>query len=252
MIRFILVLVVLGALVWFAASRVPLGMVLTRLPLNDMGVEWTQSEGTVWDGRMSGVYINGQPVGDVDVALRPVSLLSLSPTMEVQWGGAGGRGAGVVTVKGSGDISASDVRVEQNISALESLTNEIRSIGGILRINGGSVEIVDNVCVSASGNVQTDALTRAAQQFGRQFSTLTGTITCEEGAFNIAMNGDSPDGDVLDFKAIADLNGNSRIDVTAETESDDIETLLARGGFTKSGDVWTYQQTTQAGGGVTP
>lgn len=249
MIRFLLVLTLIVALVWFAASRIPLGMVLTRLPLNDMGIEWTQSEGTIWKGRMSGVYLNGQPVGDVDLSLRPASLLNLSQTLEVQWGGAGGRGAGVVTVRGSNDISASDLRVEQNIAALETLTPDIRSLGGILRLNGGSVDIVDGACLDASGNIRTDTLSRAAQQFGRDFSDLTGTVTCSDGAFNIEMAGESEEGDILDFKAVADLSGGSRIDVRARTTSDDIEALLARGGFTRSADEWTYQQVTEPGGG---
>lgn len=251
MIRVLLVVTAIGALLWFAASQIPLGLVLNRLPLNNMGVEWTQSEGTIWDGRMSGVYLNGQPVGDVDLALRPMSLLSFAPTLEVQWGGAGGRGAGVVTVRGENRIDASDLRIEQQINALESLSNEVRSIGGIFRLGDGTVSIANGSCTSASGNVQTDSLARAAQQFGRSFSDLTGTITCEDGAFAISMSGDSPQGDSVEIDAIATLYGRSDIDVTVSTQSDEIETLLARSGFSQDDGVWTYEyQTAPMDGGM--
>ncbi|MGB3626990.1 MAG: type II secretion system protein N [Henriciella sp.] len=246
MLRFLLVLTALIALVWFAASQIPLGMVLNRLPLNAMGVEWTQSEGTIWDGRMSGVYLNGQPVGDVDLALRPMSLLAFAPALEVQWGGAGGRGAGVVTVRGEDRIEATDLRVEQQINALESLSNEVRSIGGIFRLSGGEVSIADGSCTAASGNVQTDTLARAAQQFGRTFSDLTGSISCENGAFSIDLSGDSPAGDTVEINAMATLYGRSDIDVVVNTEDDEIETLLARSGFSQSEGVWTYQYETAA------
>ena len=93
MMRFFFILVAVAAFAWFAAAQIPLGFVLRKLPLNAMGIQWTQSEGTVWNGRIMGVYLNGQPVGDVDVALKPVSLLSFKPSLDIQWGGAGGRGA---------------------------------------------------------------------------------------------------------------------------------------------------------------
>ncbi|MEQ9316640.1 MAG: type II secretion system protein N [Henriciella sp.] len=244
--RFLLVLVAIVALLWFGASRIPLGMALSRLPLNSMGVEWTQSEGTIWDGRMSGVYLNGQPVGDVDLALRPMSLLSFAPQLEVQWGGAGGRGAGVVTVKGQSEVEATDLRIEQQINALESLSNEVRSIGGIFRLSGGKVAIAEGSCTSAAGTVQTDTLARAAQQFGRSFSDLTGSISCEDGAFNIVLSGDSPAGDSVEIEALATLYGRSDINVVVNTVDDEIETLLARSGFSQADGAWTYQYETAA------
>ena len=240
MIRFLLVLVAIGALIWFAASRIPLGMALNQAPLSGMGIQWTQSEGTIWDGRMSGVYVNGQPVGDIDLALRPASLLTLSPAVEVQWGGAGGRGAGVVTLKGD-VIEATDLRVEQQVSALESLSNELRAIGGIVRLSGGSVRIENNACTQASGQVQTDTLTRAALQFGREFSDLSGNISCVDGAFNLLMNGSSPAGDTMKIDADASLQGASNIDITVNTSDNDIQMLLAQAGFAQRDGVWTYE-----------
>ena len=78
--RILLILAALVALVWAGLSQIPLGFALRQVPLNAMGVNWTQSEGTVWNGRIMGVYLNGQPVGDIDVALQPVSLLLARPT----------------------------------------------------------------------------------------------------------------------------------------------------------------------------
>lgn len=244
--RLVLVLAALAALAWAALSQIPLGYVLRQMPLNSMGVHWTQTEGTVWNGRMMGVYLNGQPVGDVNIALRPASLLTLSPEVEVQWGGAGGRGAGVVRLAGRA-IEASDLRVEQRISAMESLTPELRAIGGIFRLSGGAFRIDASQCETATGELTADTLSLAAQQFGRDFSALTGSLTCENGAFLIDMSGSSSAGDTLSLNAEASLLGSSTIEVAANTNDDDIETLLANAGFSRENGVWTYTRASGPG-----
>ena len=43
MIRFLLIITAIVAFIWFAAAQVPLGYVMRKLPLNAMGVQWTQS-----------------------------------------------------------------------------------------------------------------------------------------------------------------------------------------------------------------
>ena len=250
MMRFLLCLIALIALVWFAAAQLPLGFVLRKMPLNAMGVEWTQSEGTVWNGRIMGVYLNGQPVGDVDVALKPLSLLTLDPSMDLQWGGAGGRGAGTVTVLGSDSVEVSDVRLQQSISSLESLSPDLRAIGGTFRVSQAHILIEGQSCETASGELQTDTLALAAQRFGRQFSNLTGTLSCEDGAFDLNMSGASEAGDSLVIDGQATLQGSAAINVSANTRDSDIEALLANAGFSREGDSWVYRRTAEPAGSI--
>lgn len=252
MMRFFFILVAVAAFAWFAAAQIPLGFVLRKLPLNAMGIQWTQSEGTVWNGRIMGVYLNGQPVGDVDVALKPVSLLSFKPSLDIQWGGAGGRGAGTLTLLDSDSVEASDVRLQQNVSALEGLSGDIRSIGGTFRLAGGRVRIDDRQCSAASGSLQSDTLSIAAQQFGRTFSELTGTLGCENGAFDLDMSGKGPAGDSISIDAAATLYGQATINVVVNTEDRDIEMLLANAGFSREDGTWTYRRDAAAEGTGAP
>lgn len=247
MTRFLLLVAGLIALAWFGAAQLPIGFVLQRLPLNAMGVQWTQSEGTVWDGRVMGVYVNGQPVGDVDVALQPVSLLTLRPELDVQWGGAGGRGAGLLLFE-TGAVEARELRFEQRVSALESLSADLRAIGGNFRLSDGAVRIEDGRCTSATGAVQSDTLTLAARQFGRTFSDLTGAISCEDGAFQIEMSGDGSTGDTIAITAQATLQGQSEIHVAVSTADRELEALLANAGFSREDGVWTYRRASVASG----
>ena len=245
--RVFLIFAALVALIWAGVSQIPLGFALRQLPLNAMGVNWTQSEGTVWNGRIMGVYLNGQPVGDIDVALRPMSLVSLQPKVDFQWGGAGGRGAGTVGM--SGDmISASNLRIEQRISAMESLSPEVRAVGGVFRLSQGALRIEGNQCTSATGRLSSDTLSIAAEQFGREFSDLSGTLDCVDGAFSIDMNGSGPTGDTVAVAAEATLYGRSEIRIVANTNDDEIESLLASAGFNRRDGVWTFIRETGASG----
>ncbi|MEQ8559725.1 MAG: type II secretion system protein N [Henriciella sp.] len=250
--RFLIILVAIVALAWFAAAQIPLGYALRKAPLNDMGVQWTQSEGTVWDGRIMGVYLNGQPVGDVDVALKPMSLVMFKPSLDVQWGGAGGRGAGTVTLLGGDAVRASDVRLQQNVSALESLSTDLRSVGGTFRLSGGDVRIDGDACTQASGALQTDTLSIAAQQFGREFSDVTGALGCENGAFDLTMTGQGPAGDTIAIDANATLQGEATINVVIDTQDRDIQMFLANAGFSREDGTWTYRRDATPGGAGTP
>lgn len=252
MMRLALVFAAIIAFAVFAVSQVPLGFVLRRLPLNAMGVQWTQTEGTIWDGRVMGVYLNAQPLGDVDVSLDPLSLISLQPGMDIQWGGAGGRGAARFTILDRYSFQASDLRVEQRVAALESLSSELRSIGGTLRVGQGAVTINGAQCVSATGNLQADTLALAARQFGRTFSDLTGTVSCEDGAFRIIMNGTGPDGDSVAIAANANMLGRADINVVANTADRDLQALLANAGFSRQDGQWIYQRTSDPAGADAP
>ena len=250
--RILLIAVTLIALVWFTAAQVPVGFVLKRLPVNAMGIQWTQSEGTIWNGRIMGVYFNGQPVGDIDVALKPLSLVTLQPGLDVQWGGAGGRGAGTLTLIDSDSFEASDLRLQQNVASLESLSTDLRAIGGTFRLSNGRVRIDGQRCSDASGNLHTDTLALAAEQFGREFSDLTGTLGCENGAFDLAMRGQGPAGDTIAISAEATLQGEATIDVIINTEDSDIEMLLANAGFAREDGAWTYRRDAADAGAGAP
>lgn len=188
--KFLLLLLFLAALIVAAVAFTPLGFVLSQSGLDRAGVGWAKVDGSVSNGRISGFYIQNQPVGDVKLKLRPMSLLSLSPTYDVQWGGAGGRGTGVVKLTRS-TVDASELRAQQNISSIESLVPPVRAIGGSIRISDGAVKVTQSGCEFASGQISTDALTRVAEQYGKTVSVLEGPLSCDAGRFLLEMTGQS-------------------------------------------------------------
>ncbi len=216
-----------------------------------MGLQWTQSEGTVWDGRIMGVYLNGQPIGDVDVALKPLSLLALKPEIDMQWGGAGSRGAGTLVLDG-GAVEGRNLRLEQQVAALQTIAPEVRSIGGVFRLSEADLRIKDGRCESATGRLQSNTLALAAEQFGRDFPALNGAISCQDGAFHMTMEGSGRQGDMININGHATLYGQSDLEVAVTTSDRDVEAYLASSGFSREDGVWTYRRSSAAGGQGTP
>jgi general secretion pathway protein N len=206
-----------------------------------MGAGWAQSEGTLLKGRISGLHMQGQVVGDVVLKLRPLSLLRLSPTYDVQWGGAAGRGTGVIALKGE-TLVATQVTLQQDLSGIEGLAPPVRAIGGSVRLDQGAMTISRAGCASASGTISSDALSNAAAQYGRQFGELSGPLSCRDGDVVVALNGQSDAGDMVALNASASFLGQSNFDVKVTTQNGEVRYLLTQVGFVEQDGVLTYSK----------
>jgi len=242
MIRFLLLSVVfLVAAICAAIAFTPLGFVLERSGLAQMGAGWAQSEGTLMRGRISGLHVQGQMVGDVSLKLRPMSLLRFSPTYDVQWGGAGGRGTGTIALSGQ-TLIATDVTLQQSLSSLEGLAQPVRAIGGDVRLDNGAMTIDRVGCKSASGTISTDALSKFAAQYGRQFGNLSGPLGCDTGNVMLTLSGRSEAAETVDILARTSFLGQSSFDVKVGTQDGEVRFLLSQLGFVESGGVLTYSK----------
>ena len=145
-----------------------------------------------------------------------------------------------------------EAEAQLDLLKVESLSSDLRSIGGTFRLTDGHVRIDGQRCSEASGALHSDTLSIAAEQFGREFSDLTGALGCENGAFDIALSGDGPSGDSVNIDAAATLQGAATINVVVNTADRDIEMLLANAGFSREEGSWTYRRDAVAGGAGTP
>ncbi|MEL6729320.1 MAG: type II secretion system protein N [Pseudomonadota bacterium] len=234
----IFVLVLAGSLFAFT----PLGFVLRQSGISGAtGVGWAKADGTLMNGRISGLYVGTQPLGDVSLSLRPASLLTLQPSYDIQWGGAGGRGTGVLTLSRSG-FSGTDIRMQQEIGALEGLAPPVRAMGGSLRLNDGAFRLTQTGCESASGTLSSNTLSTLAAQYGRQFGDVSGPISCDAGAFVIDLEGSSEAGDRVVIDARALLNGQGEFATEVETQDTQIIIALQQVGFVRENGRFVYRQ----------
>ncbi|MEL7031428.1 MAG: type II secretion system protein N [Pseudomonadota bacterium] len=224
----------------------PLGFVLGQSGAGGLGVGWAKADGTLMKGRISGLYVGTQPIGDVSLELRPLSLLSLRPSYDIQWGGAGGQGTAVLTLSRSALIG-DNVRMRQEIGALEGLDPAVRAMGGSLDISDGAFRLTQTGCADASGQLSTNTLSTLAAQYGRQFGEIAGPISCENGAFVIAMEGSSESNDRVMIDARAALTGQGEFATRVQTQDAQIIIALTQIGFVRENGEFVYRQARTVG-----
>lgn len=244
--QLVLLLVFLVILAGAMIAYTPLGFVVGQSGISAAGIGWAKIDGTLTKGRISGLYMGTQPIGDVSLELRPMSLLTLQPSYDVQWGGAGGRGTGILTLSRAA-LTASDIRMQQEIGALEGLSAPVRAMGGSLRIANGAFRLTQTGCESASGTLSTDTLSTLASQYGRQFGQISGPVSCDTGAFVIEMAGESEAGDRVEIDARAALTGQSDFSTRIDTQDTQIIIALTQVGFQRENGQFIYRQSRAAG-----
>lgn len=244
--RILLLAVFLVILAGAVIALTPLGFVVGQSGIGSAGVGWAKIDGTLRKGRISGLYVGTQPIGDVNLTLRPMSLLMLRPSYDVQWGGAAGRGTGVLSLTRSALIGT-EVRMQQEIGALEGLSAPVRAMGGSLRIADGAFRLTQTGCEDASGTLSTNTLSTLAAQYGREFGQIAGPISCDAGAFVIDMEGTSEAGDRVEIDARASLIGQGEFSTRVDTQDTQIIIALTQVGFVRENGQFVYRQTRSAG-----
>ena len=243
---FLYTLLALAIIIGIAVTTVPLGLVLGQLGLGGVGVGWAHTEGTLYRGRVNGVFTQQQVVGDIGLSLKPMSLLGGGLGYEIDMGGAGLRGTADVTLR-PGEIQLKDLRARQSIAALEGLAAPIRAMGGEIRISDGAAILGLQGCKEVSGTVTSDALTRAAGQYGKVFGPLNGPLSCQDGLVAADLKSDSPDGDVVRIFSRFGVNGQGDVRVEVETADPAMAAFLSQADFSFQDDVWTYAYSARGG-----
>ena len=236
------IIVLLGGLLAFT----PLGVVLNQSGASSLGVGWAKADGTLMKGRISGFFVGTQPIGDVSLELKPLSLLSLAPSYDVQWSGAGGQGTADLTLSRSA-LTAENIRMRQEIGALEGLEPAVRAMGGTLDINEGGFRLSQSGCETATGTLSTNALSTLAAQYGRQFGQISGPISCDTGAFVLAMEGRSNAGDQVNIDARALISGSGDFATRVQTQDTQIILALTQIGFAREDGAFVYRQSRSVG-----
>ena len=241
MIRFLtLAILFLAAAIAAVVAFTPLGFVMSRSGAGNAGVGWAQVQGTLLNGRIDGLHVNGQPVGDVSLELRPLSLLSFAPKYDVQWGGAGGQGTGTVKIS-KGRLEASELRLQQKISAIEGLAAPVRAMGGTLRLTDGAIALTPIGCENATGQISTDSLSLAAEQYGREFGLISGPLDCVDQDIVLVLTGLSERGDNVKVNARTSLLGEALFEVAVETRDSEVSFALSQVGFILQDGSWLYR-----------
>ena len=195
--------------------------------------------GTVWDGRVYDLRLQGQTVREARVRLRPAGLLTGQLSLDWQIEDDSLRG------RGRADWSGGRVRLTGTdfSVALDRLdAPDLPGLVGGERVQGRISELDwrNGTCRAAAGEVRTGALT------GFDGPVLTGQLACRDEALLVAFEGRS-DRLALDGEAVF---GAQALDwrVTAQTGMSDMAEMLALAGFEREGEAWQREGRRAYGG----
>lgn len=225
-----------GALVITAAANVPLSFVLRHSGLAQNGVQWQQARGTIWHGQVTGMYAHGDAVGAVEGDFSFLRIVKGQPGHLLRWSGPYGHGSALA------GVGANSLRIRNGQAAI---TFDVARISAVfpaqevsLRLSNVAMDMDQDGCRTASGNVATDALASISAVYGAKWPELTGGLSCEQGKLFISVEGKASDGTQISAKT--SLEGGGQLELQNVPDNQTNALLLA--GFTNEAGRYVYTQ----------
>jgi hypothetical protein len=159
-------------------ATLPLGVVLRAAGVDRTAIAAVAARGSVWSGRLENAALGGNALGNIDVGLSPLRLLT---------GTAAFRFAGESTAGPSGIVEVASGR-----RGVAGLTASLPVAGAstTLALAGLSATFDDGSCARASGGVSADV---AVPGIGSV--RLSGNAACDGDRLLLPMTGATPAGD---------------------------------------------------------
>lgn len=214
-----LLLIIIFAVVLAASiiARTPLGFAMEQAGLKAQGVSYSHVAGTIWNGRLHGVDVAGQSIGDVTFKLKPAALLTGALAFDLGIDGLTGAGRGSGKIGLNRTVSIENAIADINIQTLARLDPRLRQAPAQLTATIKHLEITgDGACRKADGVISTDILTSLGGRYAWEGPPMSGPVSCHNNALRIVLQNDGgPD----DITASVDLHPSGVYDVTARMQT---------------------------------
>lgn len=208
---------------------VPLGM--ADLPFESRGIT-----GTVWDGEIVGLVVEGEPVGDLAIKLRAWPLLMGRLETDAALIGRGIDVSGRIAIS-IRTISLGGVEAHVDLERLRLRDTLGQRLRGQLSAQVQEVLFVGGACRRASLSASTDALAESLGAFASRGFAISGEGRCEDGALHLPMSGAGPDAEVeVMLTLTGDGQYSSRLAVIPQRT--DLGLFLLNFGFRQEGNVF--------------
>lgn len=224
----LLVLVFIGFVIGGVVAFAPLSVMLRMSGVAVEGVGWRQARGTAWNGQLSGLELQGNPAGNVELQLTLPSVLA-GRGHDIIWSAPFGNARANVRVRPDG-LHFDDLTAAVEPSAIARLDPRIASLEGTITVRGGAGILDRKACRSATGDVSTDLARQVALRFGRDWPMLTGALSCVEGEVVADVSGEAADGTQIRAR----IGGARALNVQISNTSSDVVAALQLAGFTAS------------------
>ncbi|MFC7290361.1 type II secretion system protein N [Hirschia litorea] len=173
-------------------AYLPLKFVVDLSALKSKGVYYDRVVGTVWDGGLSDVHIAGEAIGQLNISLKPLSILKLKPELAFEFAGAVGSGKGLMAFGLDKSITVRDVLGNIQLNAVKHLDMQLRRSPSKLNLSIRHLKTnAEGQCLDASGHLTSDILSAVGRSWGWDGPEMDGSILCEGEHFLVDMKNKS-------------------------------------------------------------
>jgi len=225
----------LALFIFLAIARLPLSLALDLSGVRAHGADWSAASGTVWNGTIAGVSLDGYPIGTVTQRTRFLPLLTGRVTSDVEIAGRPVNGEGRIGLAGQ-RVTLSDAAFLIDLAAYDVVDAFGAPLRGAVRLETDNLQLRGERCQSGVVSLWTDSMTYSARAWGGDGFPLAGTATCgDDGILHLALSGQG-NGQTVSVTGTLDPSLDYLAEVRAGGLQEDVATGLMLYGFEQSGD----------------
>ncbi len=252
MSRAFLFLLLLAGLIVGLLVFAPLGTVLRLSGAKAPAVSWDYADGSIMEGHIQGLEIEGQQYGDATLQLQVTALLSGTLRYAVEWVSDHGRGFGDLSAGSNGKIALQNFKIDLDLLQLEQAALWIQQSGGRVQLEGEIIRFKENQCVNATGIARSDVLERNREILGPGWTNMRGDLRCESGDLVIQLASENGSGTRFLSQLRIAPGRPSRFDARVSgILPRELDYALPIAGFAKDGRSYVYSYSTSVRSGPT-
>lgn len=184
------ILLFVGVLVLTLVVRFPLSLALAW---SGAPITAERVTGTIWNGQLTGVRAQGYDIGRVDIAARPLALLTGRFGADLAVSGPLVTGTASLAA-GTSRVAVDEADLRVDISPLGLRDAFEAPMAGQVELAARDLVLTPEGCRQGIARVETDTLVRSAKRYGGEGFVLAGDGKCEDGIFLLPLSGEGPEG----------------------------------------------------------
>lgn len=233
-----IVLIVVVVFTGGVISQLPLSLATERLrPYADFG----EVRGTIWDGEVDDIKVNGETIGDAAIALHFVPLLQRRGVADVSFSGRGLDGAGTLSFDGT-LIVLEDAVGRADLARFGMVDAFGQTLRGTVDASVRRVAFsLDEGCQEADLSAETDAISRSLGVYAGRGFMMAGEGYCDGEALVIPLAGEGEDAALMAELRI-DQRGNYLSRLTVTPKKDELRGFLQGMGFVRDGNGYVIER----------
>ncbi|WDI31241.1 type II secretion system protein N [Hyphococcus flavus] len=221
-------------------SQIPASVFAMFVDEDRTGLAYSNVTGTIWNGAIERLSINGVLIGQVNFKMSPISIAMLSPRVRLSARDGAVLGKGAVSVGFGSRVSFSDVHAQIDLNAVAPTGILGRPAQGIAEVSIDRLTFSQrHGCQNAQGSVWTNVLNAPARRYELPDLPLSGDMQCEEQALLVAVSGNN-DRAGVDLLVRVQPDLTYEVSAVARPSEAELASALRLFGFEGDADTMTY------------